>query len=94
MGDWVAIHTTKETDIACSFKLLKGDQLLKYGALENQKIKRFYFKSGLDLDILDKINIGDEYYEILDIEDVAGVNRLLHVDVRKIVADMELSDGS
>lgn len=69
-------------DVPCSFRQLTGAESQIYGSDNVDKILRFYFKGDISINIGNKILYDSNYYDILDVYNVAGKSELQHVEAR------------
>jgi head-tail adaptor len=75
-------ESTLYSSIPCSYKLLNGNEAIKYGAENKERLVRFYFKGDQTVLNTHKILFNAEYFNVLDVYNVAGKADLLHVDAR------------
>ena len=81
-GGLIETESTLTSTVDCGFRLLNGTELVKYGADNKDRLVRFYFKGDVTINATHKILYNSEYYQIMDVYNVAGKADLLHVDAR------------
>lgn len=75
-------ETVASSGVPCAMKLLSGNEVVKYGGDNKERFVRFYFKGTQTVLNSQKILFNSEYYDILDVYDVAFKGELIHVDTR------------
>ena len=85
-GGIIDTESTLTSGVACSFRLLNGTELNKYGSENKDRLARFYFKGGTTINNTHKILFNSEYWDVEDVYNAAGKGDLLHVDARLNVA--------
>ena len=85
-GGIIDTESTAASSVPCSFRLLNGTELSKYGAENKDRLARFYFKGNQTINNTNKILYNGEYWDVEDVYNAAGKGDLLHVDARLNVA--------
>jgi head-tail adaptor len=91
-GGTVDTESTFAASVATSIRQLNGTERLKYGSENKDRLLRFYFKGSQTVLASQKILFNGEYYNVLNVYDVAGKTDLLHVDA--IYDPTPITEGS